>query len=108
MRWRTAPNGWRALIVPKICAPSENVHGVSFYDPNGNRTAVIDGLGHATSYSYDQRNRLTAVTEPSGGGTTSYSYDNHSRLLSITDPVGNTTSYQYDYAYAFCSPCRLK
>ena len=29
------------------------------YDANGNRTSVTDPLGHATSYAYDEINRLS-------------------------------------------------
>src|SRR5207245_565553 len=36
------------------------------YDPAGNRTSVTDGLGHATTYVFDERNRLTSETAPAG------------------------------------------
>jgi len=68
------------------------------YDAVGNRTTVTDPDNHITTSAYDERNRLVAQAQPSGGGTTTYAYDAHSRLLSLTDPDHNTTSYGYDNA----------
>ena len=38
-----------------------------FYDGEGDRIEFIDENGHATSYSYDQRQRLITVTDALGG-----------------------------------------
>jgi YD repeat-containing protein len=84
------------------------------YDANSNRTSMVDGTG-ATSYSYDELDRLLAVTSP-GPKTVGYRYDrdgNRTRLIypdttavtstfdkagrlqSLTDWAGRVTSYTY-------------
>ncbi|WP_454056445.1 LysM peptidoglycan-binding domain-containing protein [Cupriavidus sp. Marseille-Q8015] len=83
---------------------------------------IIDGLGKATSYSYDFANRRTTVTDPMGlvsrytfdadgqllvvdapgtGGTrlvTTYAYNAQGRLVSVTDAEGRAVTMEYDGA----------
>ena len=88
---------------------------------------MIDGA-QATSYAYDDANRMTTTTLPSGTGVvSSYIYDNANRLTAIShakgaatlasasytlDSVGNRTgrvdqqcthSYAYDNLYRLTS-----
>ena len=84
------------------------------YDANGNRTTMSDGTG-STTYSYDEMDRLLAVTSPGAktvgyrydldGNRTkviypdstavTYAFDKGSRLQSLSDWANRTTSYQY-------------
>jgi RHS repeat-associated protein len=57
--------------------------------------AVTDPLGHTTSYTYDDFDRATAITD-ANGGVTAMAYDAAGNLLSLTDPDGNTTAWTYD------------
>ena len=52
----------------KICAPNENVHGVSFYDL-ADHVTTENNLGAVTTDTYDADNQLTS------DGTANYSYD---------------------------------
>ena len=57
---------WRGQVLTTIHS-STNVTfpGMTYeYDNFGNRTAVIDELGHTTHYEYDEYNRLKSVTYP--------------------------------------------
>ncbi|HKI02004.1 MAG TPA: RHS repeat-associated core domain-containing protein, partial [Thermoanaerobaculia bacterium] len=77
------------------------------YDCDGNLEKVWDANHpRATNpaptqlYTYDELDRLTAVTQPwtgAGGPTavTSYSYDVQDHLTAVTDAEGNTTTYTY-------------
>ncbi|WP_159047057.1 DUF6531 domain-containing protein [Streptomyces pactum] len=56
----------------------------------------IDPLGNVTSYQYDTKLRLTAVTDPAGRRTT-MTYDSAGGLLSRTS-AGVTESWTYDSA----------
>jgi RHS repeat-associated protein len=66
-------------------------------DDVGNRLTMVDGSG-TTSYTYDELNRLTGVTYPSGTpASVSYTYDAMgNRLTMVQDGV--TTTYTYDAA----------
>jgi RHS repeat-associated protein len=94
---------------------------ISFtYNALGQRLTMLDSSG-TTTYSYDNRNRLTSKATPQGtltysydpagnlltvrssnanGVSVDYSYDTLSRLSTVTDnrlPAGsNTTTYSYD------------
>lgn len=93
------------------------------YDNQGNLTSVINGLGHATTYSghnglgqpgrvtgvngaitdytYDARGRVTKVRTYPNGSTaadTTYTYLGNGLLDSITRPDGQLHRYQYDVA----------
>jgi RHS repeat-associated protein len=71
-----------------------NGFSVSYqYDPNNNRTSVIDNLG-TTTYSFDNLNRLTAVNDALGQNQT-YSYDKVGNRTAFTYPDGSTQSYEY-------------
>lgn len=69
------------------------------YDNLGNRTAMTDGSG-STSYSYDERSRLTSETKSfaglSGNFTLTYGYQISGKLKSITDPFGADVYYNDD------------
>ena len=63
------------------------------YDGAGNKTQMVDGTG-TTAYTYDELNRLTAVTGPNGDF--SYGYDKNGHVTSRGYPDGSTVTYTYD------------
>jgi RHS repeat-associated protein len=66
-------------------------------DDVGNRLAMVDGSG-TTSYTYDELNRLTGVSYPTGSpASVSYTYDAMGNRLTLVED-GVTTSYSYDAA----------
>jgi RHS repeat-associated protein len=52
----------------------------------------FDQNNKTTSYTYDDADRLTAVTDPASH-TTQYAYDTEDNLLSITDANNHTTQF---------------
>lgn len=85
------------------------------YDPNGQRTSMIDGTGES-AYEYDSLGRLTKVVD-GHGDTTTYGYDlagnvteigypngkavvqafdDAGRMTSTSDWLGNTVKFGYD------------
>ncbi|HMG74378.1 MAG TPA: Ig-like domain-containing protein [Pyrinomonadaceae bacterium] len=64
------------------------------YDNNGNLTSRTDSLGTWT-FGYDEENRLTQVTIPSGP-TVNYKYDGLGRRIQRTTTAGASERYVYD------------
>jgi RHS repeat-associated protein len=65
------------------------------YDANGNLLAIIDALGHTSTYQYDERDRLRQ-SSTTDAGDSEYSYDEEGRLSQVRDSRGVTTTYSYD------------
>ncbi|MGA7218805.1 MAG: RHS repeat-associated core domain-containing protein, partial [Candidatus Sulfotelmatobacter sp.] len=65
------------------------------YDAASNRTSMTDPVGTVTSYSYDQLNRLTALSN-SWAGAFGFSYDVLGNRTQLTRPNGVNTYYSYD------------
>jgi RHS repeat-associated protein len=79
----------------------------TIYDAAGRRLAAIDLAGRATAFTYDNLDRLIAVTinAVSGGCaappcnlTTQYQYDRVGNRTAIIDARGNTRTFTYDAA----------
>jgi RHS repeat-associated protein len=73
------------------------------YDANGNPTHWKDGNGVETVQQYDALDRLRAMIQDYGSksaatahATTSYDYDARGDLVAVTDPDDIATSYEYD------------
>ena len=72
------------------------------YDPNGNRTQVIDPKGSTTEYVYDARSRVMQVIEPMPNPETTPSFTYRDDSQGTFDEVttwtqtGRTGSYQGD------------
>ncbi len=66
----------------------------NFYDEAGNRVALVDGLSHANTFTYDGLDRLLTTVYP-GSLTTTFTY-NALNKLSRTDALGHITNYTYD------------
>ncbi len=72
-----------------------SIFSESTYDDDGNRLTDQDPLGHVTSYTYDELNRLRTATQTAGADTllTTYGYDRLDGITSVQDPNGYTTTY---------------
>jgi RHS repeat-associated protein len=66
------------------------------YNENGDRTKMEDGSG-ATTYEYDQLDRLTA-TKDGHGNTAGYEYDLANEQSKITYPNGKAVTREFDNA----------
>jgi RHS repeat-associated protein len=64
------------------------------YDPNGNQTTLVDGLGTTTT-QYDALNRVTQTVDPFGN-VVGFAYDEAGNRTSITYPDSNNVAYSYD------------
>jgi RHS repeat-associated protein len=67
------------------------------YDANGNLTAASN-LNASLTFSYDDLNRLTSVTESRFGKTIQYAYNRNGLRTTLTDSEGGATVYAYDAA----------
>ncbi|MEZ5305464.1 MAG: hypothetical protein R3F11_33205, partial [Verrucomicrobiales bacterium] len=84
------------------------------YDAAGRIGATTDGYGHTLAYTYDDLDRLTAITYPDAssvsveytllditaytdrrGNEVRYTYDPLGQLRSVEDPLGGVTRYDY-------------
>ena len=68
------------------------------YDVAGNRKTVQSDSGaYGVRYDYDALNRLSSVSDQTGGGgTTTYHYDDGGRLSSYDYPNGVSSGFTYD------------
>jgi RHS repeat-associated protein len=71
------------------------------YDAAGNLASMSssNANGVSISYTYDQLNRLSTITDnrlPQGAGTTVYTYDSASNLATVTWPNGIHSTFSYD------------
>lgn len=66
------------------------------YDNDDNVIRMIDGNGHATSYTYDDRGNMLTLTDALGN-TERYTYDpQFNQVETLTDKNGNTYRFTYD------------
>lgn len=65
------------------------------YDPNGNQTSAVNGLGHSSTNRFDSFNRLISSTDALTN-TTRYQYGVEDDLQSVTDPRLLVTRYMRD------------
>ena len=73
---------------------SSTANATYSYDNNGNLVAKTDSLG-AWTFGYDEENRLTQVSKPSGP-TVNYKYDGLGRRIQRTTSAGANERYVYD------------
>jgi RHS repeat-associated protein len=63
-------------------------------DYSGSASTSIDQANRSISYQYDDKNRLTQVTD-TRGGITAYTYDARNRIIKITDPENRIEKFGY-------------
>jgi RHS repeat-associated protein len=66
------------------------------YTNRGWVATVTDPLGSITTYGYTATGKPSTASPGSGGGSESYSYDDDDRLIAVTDPNSHTTTIGYD------------
>lgn len=66
------------------------------YDTSGRQISSTDPLSQTTSMAYDNRNRLSKITFPTGIGTQTLVYDPAENLTSISYSDGTTFGFTYD------------
>jgi len=90
-------NGNRYLTLAAAKSDDDaDMDPIYIYDFNGNRISMIDPTG-LTTYTYDELNRLTSITN-NEGLTTTFAYDALGRRTSMTHDNGVETTYNYDAA----------
>ncbi|MGW3059494.1 RHS repeat-associated core domain-containing protein [Streptomyces goshikiensis] len=67
------------------------------YDPDGNLATVVNARGLTLSHIYDSRGLLTSRTHSDGTPSATYTYDDAQRLTGVTDGAG-TRTIAYDAA----------
>ncbi|MFC3815035.1 RHS repeat-associated core domain-containing protein [Lysobacter sp. GCM10012299] len=65
------------------------------YDNEDRVTAVTDALNRTTRMSYDALGRVVRSIDPSGVAS-AFAYDANNQLVSVTDPRGQVTAYEKD------------
>ncbi|MFG1920170.1 DUF6531 domain-containing protein, partial [Micromonospora sp. NPDC048898] len=69
--------------------------GLLRYDSEARTTTVVDSLGHASVYEFNELRQAERVTDALGNVTTTV-WDRFDRKLSETDALGRTTRWSYD------------
>jgi YD repeat-containing protein len=92
------PNGMVQTLRVTRPSPNDADTSVYTYDALGNLTSEIDGLGHATAYSwYNALGEVGHVVGPNGDAT-DYAYDARGHVIAKTIyPNGNAASWRYTY-----------
>jgi RHS repeat-associated protein len=77
-----------------------NAIGNNSFSYAGTETTTIDGNNHQKKTKTDAYSNLIEVKEYNGAAqyTTSYSYDNRNLLTGLTDALGNVRSFSYNNA----------
>lgn len=65
------------------------------YNARGQMSAMTDPAGHQWSWAYNVLGQQTSATDPDTG-TTSHTYDAEGQASTSTDATGTTLSYSYD------------
>lgn len=68
------------------------------YDANGNRTSLTHPDSQTFSYTYDQSDRLTQITQGASNWIVQGSYDGGQRLKQVSYRDRATSTYTYDAA----------
>jgi RHS repeat-associated protein len=78
----------------RVTDPAGNVSRTEF-NSVGVESALIDGNGTRTNYSYDSMRNLSAISR-TDGMTATLTYDANGNVLTSTDRSSRTTRYEYD------------
>lgn len=91
--------------VTAVNYPSSGRQLTISYNDFDNITKLTDSAGPTVTYTYDLMQRMTTKTV-SGGNineVTQFTWDERDRLTSVTDPLGNKTSYAYEKTFIGCN-----
>jgi YD repeat-containing protein len=70
------------------------------YNQSNQLKTFIDGNSHNTSFSYDNKGRISQINDVRSSSTSSYttsfSYDDTNLKTTVTDPSGKTSSYVHN------------
>jgi RHS repeat-associated protein len=87
---------WTATATSGTCTSGKPAAALTYsYNPSGDRTAMTPATGPATTYGYDQADRLHTVTGIDAAHTASYRYDADGTRLAKT-VNGTTTNFVWD------------
>ena len=85
-------------VLGNLASAANNAAAISnTYDADSLLTQTretVAGNAQALSYAYDVLNRRTQMTDAGGG--TSYTYDNRDRLTKLVDPQNRSFNFAYD------------
>lgn len=84
-------------VVGAPVSADTNVTTAYEYDLVGNLLRLVDANNNATTYAYDDLDRLTRE-ETAAGQVTSYVYDDMGNLIELVNPRTFATSFTYDRA----------
>jgi RHS repeat-associated protein len=89
-----------AIVYPSVDGMDRTI--TYTHDKNGNQLSetgsrfIPDGGGYATTtYTYNDNNQISQVTDPYND-TVTYAYDGNGNMQTITDQEQNVTTYEYD------------
>ncbi len=96
----TYHNGWLASMVRKAADGAQLAQVTYGYDAHGRLTTMTDARTGATTYQYDDLDRVTAVTTPppdgvAGAQTTTSAYDVLGRVWRTVLPDSSTVTNDY-------------
>ncbi len=95
VKYRYADNQIDLLQIIRLRNGSEETVATFNWDGRHNLLSTTDGLGHTTSYSYNEAGQLLTQTN-SLGHVTRYEYDRKGYLARVTYPTGKTEQFSYD------------
>jgi RHS repeat-associated protein len=104
LRWRNGtmyyfgPNGGNlSSVLIAIADPNGNI--TTFKRGNAAQptqiTQIVDPVGNALNFDYDDSNRIVSITDPIGRQIR-YTYNTQGTLATVTDAAGGLTTYAYD------------
>jgi RHS repeat-associated protein len=83
------------IRVTRLDGTPDAVTNTLTYEPQFNHLATMtDQLNHTTSFTYDSRGSLIAVTDPLGHSTT-FTYNSAGQVISVADVLNNTIQFGY-------------
>ncbi len=92
---------WMGNLISKTYPDGKSITYDS-YDANRNLLSMTDCWGNVTTYTYNERNALSSVSERYTGESTdkteTYNYNNDGSIYEIKNPNNVTTLFAYDYA----------
>ena len=102
MTYHTCTTGGKCGQLASITNALSHVTTYDTYDASGRLTKMTEPNGRETSFTYDARGNVLAVTETPAVGsavTTTMTYDDVGQLATLTTPEGTVLTYSYTAAH---------